>query len=135
NPIQRILENYVIIFVITFLVLTILIIIIFPSIKAILIMLGILNILSSIVSVILWMTPSTFLENAAKSMVEQGFSGEYFELFKELAMNVASTALIACGCIGIIGLLMIIVGIILPKKKKNEETREEQPAGKDNSTK
>lgn len=131
----RFISNYMLIFIVVSLLSLLTIILIAPGFKVIMILMGILNIICSIVAAILWKLP-TFTLNQASSYTIEGTTGEeysteFMNLLKAVIDGISNKALIMALWVGIIGLLLIVVGIILPKKKKDES---EKSSGEDNST-
>lgn len=137
---QSILKSYLLIFILVTFFSLLFIILIAPGFKVILILLGILNFLCAIVAAILWKLPDLFLSRGMSYIPTSGvetenteISSQIITLMRRILNSISSKALIMALCIGIIGLLLTVIGFILPKKKKDES--KEQSTGEDNSTK
>jgi hypothetical protein len=133
--IKMILQSYVAIFIGVSIFSLLFIILVAPGIKVITILIGVLNIICSLVATVLWKLPDILLSQNSTYMSdgEEFSTEEYNELIKSVLNSISSKALIMALCVGIIGVILVIVGIILPKNKKDES--EKQSTGKDNSTK
>ncbi len=139
NAILILMKAYIYVFIGLEIFLMLLFFLISPGTKAAMISLGIFNIITSIIGVVIWRAPAilmTYSRLSSSIPVEQLAAQEALtNMISSLLDIVAPKGLIMALWIGIISVLIIVLAIILPKKKKNEETPKEQPAGKDNSAK
>jgi hypothetical protein len=144
NAILIILKVYVYIFVGVVIVLVPLFFLISPGTKAAMITLGVFDIICSIVAVILWKAPelymSIMLSASATTEEEMAYMEKLIDIITSLLGEISGKGLKMALWIGIISVLTIVLAIILPKKKKNEETpkedtKKEQPARESKSTK